>query len=121
MRKIILSSLLLALPFLLLFPLEIFVFRIDAFTFRPWEALRYVGATDGFFYENIHLKTTEYGIQYRYGQINPPRHNEWWTDRFGFRNRPQAPDARYDIVVVGDSNIVGSYLDQSETIAEVLA
>ena len=50
-----------------------------------------------------------------------PRKVEWFTDQYGFRNRPRVTEpARYDIVVVGDSNIVGSSHDQKDTIAEVL-
>ena len=50
------------------------------------------------------------------------KHAEWYTDRYGFRNRPEvANQSHYDIVLVGDSNIVGSYLDQKDTLQEVLS
>jgi hypothetical protein len=112
------------LPVLAVFLTELFVLPIDYFTFRCWEAL--VADSDvlglsGPFYPNQHLIKQEAG-DYLGFQDPGRRKAEWYTDEFGFRNRPcTRPVQQYDYVLVGDSNIVGSALDQAETLAEVLA
>ncbi len=111
-------------PFLAMFLVELFILPLDFFTFRCWEALidsdGSVGLRGGF-YPNQHLIKYEAGD--RLGFRDPKRLKvEWFTDEYGFRNRPcPNPPKRYDYVLLGDSNIVGSGLDQSETLAEVLA
>ncbi|MFH0986194.1 MAG: hypothetical protein V1882_11810 [Candidatus Omnitrophota bacterium] len=114
------------LPFLALEILDIFVLPVDFFTFRVWEgassmAYRYPGG----FYPNLHVKKAkEYADRYRLG--NPEwvesKPVEWFTDSSGWRNRPEIEKKKhYDFVVNGDSNIVGSYLDQKDTLSEVLS
>jgi alginate O-acetyltransferase complex protein AlgJ len=101
---------------------EMFVLPIDFFTFRAWEALvtKYFRPADGIFYPNMHLIKTEHADKLGFRDPNPKR-VEWFTDRHGFRQRPRKHEPeRYDIVIVGDSNIAGSYFDQKDTIAEVL-
>jgi hypothetical protein len=118
---------LLSLPFLVLLLLEVLVLPIDFFTFRVWEAAlatppyRYPSP----FYPNLHIKKNkEFGDRYRAGdpsmvQAKPV---EWFTDAYGWRNRRQVEtQERYDVVVLGDSNIVGSFLDQKDTLSEVLS
>jgi alginate O-acetyltransferase complex protein AlgJ len=113
---------LLAAPFAALVAIELFVLPVDFFTFRVWEALtiQYVRPADGIFYPKMHLVKTEHADKLGFRDRNP-RRVEWFTDEHGFRNRPRAnAPQRYDIVVLGDSNIVGSSHDQKDTIAEVL-
>ncbi len=114
---------LLLFPFLAVFFAELFLLPIDFFTFRCWEALMAdlsVGLP-GPFYPNQHLIKYEAGDKIGFRDTNPLK-AEWFTDEYGFRNRPcPNPPKRYDYVLLGDSNIVGSGLDQSETLAEVLA
>ena len=68
----------------------------------------------------MHLIKTEHADKLGFRDPNPKR-VEWFTDRYGFRQRPRDREPeRYNIVIVGDSNIAGSYFDQKDTIAEVL-
>ena len=123
MKTLALKFLALAAPFAALLALELFVLPIDFFTFRAWEALvtKYERPADGIFYPDRHLIKDEHGDAQGFRDPET-RRVEWFTDRYGFRQRPVSPEPdRYDIVIVGDSNIVGSHLDQKDTIAEVLA
>lgn len=125
MRRVAGKGALLLLPFLLLLLAELFVLPIDFFTFRVWEAAlatpyRYPGP----YYPNLHVKKDkEYGDHYREGdpakvQAKPV---EWFTDAYGWRNRPEIErQDKYDVVVLGDSNIVGSFLNQKDILAEVI-
>jgi hypothetical protein len=119
-------SALIAFPFLIALFLEVFVLPIDFFTFRVWEAAlatpyRYPGA----FYPNLHVyKAREYGDRYREGDEDKVQAKpvEWFIDGYGWRNRPETEqDERYDVVLLGDSNIVGSFLDQHDTLSEALS
>lgn len=124
LKRLICRCALLALPFIVWQLLELFVLPIDFFTFRVWEAAlaspeRYPGP----YYPNISvLKENEYGDYYRMGtRYKKSKRVEWQIDNFGWRNRPEVEQRpHYDVVLLGDSNIVGSYLDQKDTLAEVL-
>lgn len=124
-RRICVKGALLSLFFMLLQAIELFVLPIDFFSFRVWEAAvadpyRYPGG----FYPNLHIKKDkEYGY-YKLGdaQMNQSKQVEWFTDSYGWRNRPEIEkQGKYDIVLVGDSNFAGCALDQKDTIPEVLA
>lgn len=126
LSKLIVRGAILLSPFALLIILELFILPIDFFTFRVWESLlsspyRYPGV----FYPNMHvIKNHEYGDRYRIldPQDNKFKKVEWWTDSYGYRNRPElAKLKKYDAVILGDSNIVGSSLDQKNTLSEVLS
>ncbi len=122
MKRLLLKFLALTAPFAILTGVELLVLPIDFFTFRAWEALvtKYFRPADGIFYPNMHLIKTEHADKLGFRDPNPKR-VEWFTDRHGFRQRPTNHEPeRYDIVIVGDSNIAGSYFDQKDTIAEVL-
>ena len=122
MRTLLFKFLVLAAPFALMVAIELFVLPIDYFTFRSWEAFitKYARPVDGIFYPNMRLIKDERGDVLGFRDDNVKR-VEWITDRHGFRQRPRSPEPdRYDIVIVGDSNVVGSYLDQKDTISEVL-
>ena len=121
MGRFIGKSLVFLAPFVVLSLVELFLLPIDFFTFRVWEAvITRSYKFPGLFYPNQHIIKNE-------APDNPAfRHKkqkivEWYTDDYGFRNRPRdkEPD-RYDIVIIGDSNFAGSYLDQRNTLAEVL-
>jgi len=123
MKGLLLKFLVLAAPFVALLGIELFVLPIDFFTFRAWEALvtKYFRPADGIFYPNMHLIKTEHADKLGFSDPNPKR-VEWFTDQYGSRQRPREREPeRYDIVIVGDSNIAGSYFNQKDTIAEVLA
>lgn len=125
LRRLGTRSALLLLPFLLLLLAELFILPIDFFTFRVWEAaLSTTYRYPGVFYPNIYVKKDkEYGDRYRLGDPSQVEAKpvEWFTDSYGYRNRPEIEKReRYDAVVLGDSNIVGSFLDQKDTLTEVM-
>lgn len=124
-RRIMAKVVLLIIPFALLELAELFILPIDTFTFRVWEAAlatpyRYPGG----FYPNLHVrKSREYGSYYRSGDpsLVQKKPVEWFTDAYGWRNRPEIEKQdKYDIVILGDSDIVGSFLDQKDTISEII-
>jgi len=125
LRRLGIRAALLVSPFLAAAILELFVFPIDFFTFRVWEAAlatpyRYPGS----YYPNLHVrKAKEFGDYYRTGgrDTTQSKSVEWFTDGYGMRNRPEIEkEGKYDVVVLGDSNIVGSSLDQKDTLTEVI-
>lgn len=114
------------LPILWWYLLELFVLPIDTFTFRPWEAL-YVAnfpiKAMGRFYPNQHLVKYSVGSHDHSNEIVNPqlKREEWFTDENGYRNRPRAAHPeRYDVLLWGDSNIVGAFNDQENILSEVL-
>jgi hypothetical protein len=123
MKKLAFKFVILVAPFAALIAIELFVLPIQYFTFRNWEALLALNVRPaaGPFYPDMHIKRSdERGYNLKFADTQP-KTVEWYTDHDGYRNRPR-PTAvdRYDIVVVGDSNIAGSYLDQKDTLSEVL-
>lgn len=94
---------------------ELFVLPIDFFTFRFWEAVstNRVFLLPGPFYPNIHLEKYSAGNRAPRG----PRKKliRFQSDKYGLRN-PLRNDKTYEIVVIGDSNFVGSYTDEPDTI-----
>ena len=121
--RLCIRGMLVVSPFFIAIIFELFILRSDFFTFRIWEAaLSIPYRYPGMYFPNLHIKKEkEYGDRYRLG-IKESRPVEWFTDAYGWRNRPEIERRqRYDAVVIGDSNIVGSFLDQKNTLAEVLA
>jgi hypothetical protein len=126
LRRLGVRGALLVFPLLAALLLELFVLPIDLFTFRIWEAAlatpyRYPGS----YYPNLHvIKAKEFGDQYRNGGSDSMQSKrvEWFTDAYGMRNRPEIEKReKYDVVVLGDSNIVGSSLDQKNILTEVIS
>jgi alginate O-acetyltransferase complex protein AlgJ len=118
MKTLLRNSILFAAPFLLFLGIELFVLPIDAFTFRVWEAATISGNfLKGAFLPFLHIEKIESGD--RRLPNGPTKRVEWFTDGFGYRNRLR-PIARFDVVAIGDSNIVGTFLDQPNTFAETL-
>ncbi len=122
-NQLLMKVIILISPFMLILALEMFVLPVDFFTFRVWEAalaqpFRYPGP----FYPNLHvIKKKEYGDRYRIG-VHESKSAEWYIDSYGWRNRPEIEKMdHYDIILTGDSNIVGSFLDQKDTLSEVLS
>jgi hypothetical protein len=98
---------------------ELFVLPVDLFTFRFWEALvaQRVHLLPGPFYPNTYLEKYSAGDLASRG----PRRKlvRFHSDRYGQRNPPRG-DKAFEIVIIGDSNIMGSHIDEPDTIrAEV--
>lgn len=96
-------------------------FPMDYFNYRAWEALRFdrLGSEKPF-YTNRHLEKVEEGdLAYR-TPYAVKKKVIWQTDKYGFRNYP-SDDDQYDVVLIGDSNMVGSGVSQENTLASVLS
>ena len=121
MKSIFIKSITFGLALLIPLGVELFLLPIDYFNFRVWESLLVVQIQPAYgpFYPNMRVSKSEHGdvLKFRDGH---PKSVIWETDRYGFRNAPRPEPDKYDIVIVGDSNVVGSHLDQKDTIAEVL-
>lgn len=117
-KKLIGKITLLALPFLLWPLIEVFFLPMNFFTFRIWETISVnkMLVMSGPFYPNMHLKMEEEGELAPHTPFAEKRVVEWYTDKYGYRNR----DSKCDVLLIGDSNITGAKLSQEETLAEVL-
>jgi len=108
------------LPFILAVAVELFVLPIDFFTFRVWEALRVEGGslTPGKFYPNMRVEKEEVGRYAHHTAYAVKKKVTWITDKYGYRK--QNTDKKIDVVIIGDSFIVGDGLDQDQLLSEQL-
>jgi hypothetical protein len=121
-KKFILRLMLFFSPFLVLMGIEIFILPIDFFTFRVWEALvvrRFELLLPGPFYPNMRISKEEEGDLAHHTPYAVRRKVTWVTDTHGYRNEDSGPRP-YEIVIVGDSEVVGTGLTQDEILSEVL-
>ena len=126
---------LLCLPLAIIYALE-FALPWDTFTFRTWEAIqvsdrfcdlfgsgvrRIMAWTTlpGPFAPSITFHKVETGDLGHHTAFAIPRDVVWQTDNDGFRKTPRDA-ARPRVVIVGDSETVGTGLTQEDTLAEVL-
>lgn len=120
-KKFLLRAIIFVCPLCLFVILELFVLPIDFFTFRAWEAVLPRGVAfclPGPFYPRIKADFIEQGdLAFRTAHA-VPKVTRWETDRFGYRNRPDKLDRPVDVVIVGDSNAVGSGSTQGDTLSE---
>ncbi len=101
---------------------EIFVLPINFFTFRIWESLivhKLGPFLSGPFYPNMTFSMVEEGDLGAHTKFAVKKNVKWETDRFGYRKRNEFVD-RYDVVVVGDSDVAGSGLSQEDIFSEQL-
>lgn len=120
MKKILIKLLLFVMPFLVISALCAQL-PLNRFTFRVWEALvvhKRHAILSGPFYPNRRVDMLEEGDL---GHGTPHAITKpviWETDQYGFRKRPDPRQP--EIVLIGDSNIVGSNLSQDQTLADIL-
>jgi hypothetical protein len=123
MKRFFLKLLFFSSPFLLLIGIELFVLPIDFFTFRAWEAImvmKFHSILSGQFYPHIDITKIEKG-----GDLDPhspfavQKRAKWITDRYGYRKK-DLEGLKPQVVVIGDSNIIGAGLSQEEIFSEVL-
>lgn len=110
------------IPLLAAICAELFLLPIHHFTFRVWESLavkRSFGILKGQFYPNIKTRKAEEGDLAYYTPCAVKKDVLWITDTYGYRKTNRSLQ-QYPIVIVGDSNIAGSSLDQEELLSEVL-
>ncbi len=119
MKRVICRTILFLAPLIIWQVAELFFIPINAFTFRAWETLSVsTFHLPGPFYPNQDLKMFSAGDQQ---PRTPVKWVRFITDKYGFRNRPEQEVEKYDVVVIGDSNVVGSHVDQENMLSEVLA
>ena len=102
---------------------ELFVLPIDFFTFRIWEALvikEFRSICPGRFYPRMEIAKLETGGDLAHDTpFAIPKRVKWITDRYGFRKK-DLEGTKPRVVIVGDSNILGSRLSQEKMFSEVL-
>jgi lysophospholipase L1-like esterase len=123
MKRFLLKLLFFSFPFLVLIGIELFVLPIDFFSFRAWEAImvkQFHSVLSGQFYPRIDITKIEVG-----GDLDPhspfavPKRAKWMTDRYGYRKK-DIEGLKPQVVVIGDSNIIGAGMSQEEIFSEVL-
>ena len=120
-KKIVLFSMSLFVFFLFFSIIELSL-PIDFFNFRVWESLvvrSLPRVSIGPFYPNKNVKKQEVGEFGAHSVFALKKNVEWQTDSFGYRFSGVITST-FDIVVIGDSNITGSALSQSEMFSSVL-
>lgn len=122
MKRLARNLFLFSLPLLVLEFCELFVWPLDEFTFRPWEALvatSFDGAVTGPFYPDRRIEMVEQGGEAGHSSLGVRHRTMFETDRFGYRRAASERDPA-TVVIIGDSNTVGAGLDQNETLAHRL-
>jgi len=122
LKRFVLKLFLFLLPFIGALVVENFNLPIDFFTFRVWEAVvvrQLKGFLPGPFYPNMRIKKVEQGDLAHTSAYAIEKKVEWVTDRFGYR-RENRKDSQFDIVIVGQSSVVGSALTQEDMLSEKL-
>jgi alginate O-acetyltransferase complex protein AlgJ len=115
------TAFLMALPVCLFLRFGDLFLPPQTFTHRLWEALivhREHGILPGPFYPNQMQRMQEQGDLAPYTPLAVKKTVFWETDSHGYRTHENPSPAA--IVVVGDSTVLGTGLDQEETLAAVL-
>ncbi|MFN3195431.1 MAG: alginate O-acetyltransferase AlgX-related protein [Chlorobiota bacterium] len=117
MKKFLINITLFSLPILLLFS-EAFL-PVEFFSYRPWEALMY-SHSDYLvpYYPNADLTMESEGDLCHHTANAIAKNERWVTDSMGYRNSQFISNP--DILIIGDSFIVGSSLTQDSTLGNVL-
>lgn len=121
-RKFLLFITPVLLFFIVLFAVEL-ALPIDFFSFRAWEALiikKLPRITLGPFYPNQKIIREEVGDLGAHTEFAVKKMLTYETDRFGYRY-DNVSSTKYDIVVLGDSFIAGTSLDQKDMYTSVLS
>lgn len=120
MKKFLVKILIFIFPIIAYIIVEGFL-PANVFTYRPWEALVYstklrLGKT---FHLNSNINMTSVGDLCYRTEYAVEKMEYWKTDKLGFRNDEFIEKA--DIVLVGDSFIVGSSLTQDDILSNMLS
>jgi len=117
MKKFIYKYIIFIFPLIVLLICDIFS-PIDAFTYRPWEALLFQSNASMVFYPNQKLKTQSVGDLCHHTKFEIKKNEIWMTDKLGYRNNEFIENA--DVLLIGDSFVVGSSITQDSTITNLL-
>lgn len=122
MRGLAFRLVLLFSPFLIWVVLEAALIPPEYFGYRFWEptVVRTPWLLPAFFYPNKTLNMWTAADQ----DVHGPRDHyvHFSTDSFGYRNKKNwDANTKYEFVITGDSNTVGSNIDEPDTLAAVMA
>jgi len=93
---------------------------LDNSTFRAWEATtRAIILSDKPFYSNMNLQRIEEGDLGHHTQYAIKKNITWKTDKYGYRGETNTQD-QYDIIIIGDSNVVSPGVTQEEMLHNLL-
>jgi alginate O-acetyltransferase complex protein AlgJ len=115
------TMVLFAIPLVVWIIIELVVLPLDFFTFRVWETLVVTSnkMLPGPFYPEVTITKVEEGELVPHTVFAEKKKVTWKTDSWGYRNN--SGDGHQDIVIIGDSFITGTKLDQDEIMPEVLS
>jgi hypothetical protein len=105
------------IPLVLMY-ISYIVIPVKLLTYRPWEALRFSNMyipTNSPFYPNAYLNMNSVGDLCHHSKNSITKKECWKTDEIGFRNDKYIKDA--DVLIIGDSYIAGSSLNQANTVS----
>ena len=124
LKKLLCRLTVLAMPFLIVVAVELFVLPLNYFTFRAWEALWVKEPNQwlpGPFYPEQTLSLIEEGDLAPRTSKSVLKKVTWETDKYGYRNSPFDSMSKLKVMLIGDSLTAGSSLDQSDIVQEVLS
>lgn len=108
---------------LILYSIELFILPINFFSYRVFTSIivnELKSVLPGHFYPNMKISMVEEGDLGHHTKLAIKKMVKWETDRYGYRKHDNGRINKYKIVIIGDSNIVGSGLTQQDILSEVL-
>lgn len=120
MKQFITKLIYFIIPLILWGIIEAFL-PLSTFAYRPWEALAFhtkLGVNKQF-YPNATIKMNAVGDLAHHTEYEVEHYENWITDELGYRNDSLIKEP--DIVIIGDSFIVGSGLEQDSTLTNLLS
>ncbi|QQR98770.1 MAG: hypothetical protein IPK18_04420 [Sphingobacteriales bacterium] len=120
MKNFIIKILLFTLiPLIILLASNILI-PIKTWVYRPWEALIFSEVpSDSPFYPNSTLNMNSVGDLCHHSKNSIVKKEYWKTDELGYRNNKHINDP--DILIIGDSFVAGSGLNQSNTVCNLVS
>jgi alginate O-acetyltransferase complex protein AlgJ len=106
------------IPIFLVCILDAIILPPTFFTHRVWDGLAFTNQKDRPFFPNYFVEKDEIGDLGFHTNKAIIKHVKWKTDNFGFRNDSVIHDP--DILLIGDSFVVGCSLSQENTINSIL-
>jgi hypothetical protein len=105
------------LPVIVLGSIEV-ILPLNFFNYRPYESLLFLSSTDFVFYPGKKLDMLSVGDLCHHSGNAVVKNECWKTDALGYRNDRFIKDP--DILLIGDSFIVGSSITQDSTLANCI-
>jgi hypothetical protein len=121
MKYFFLKLLLFLTPFVLVVLITQLFVPMNGYYFRFWEALqpkRLFGYFSGPFYPSIKMSMKERGDLAPHTDLSVVKEVVWQTDKYGYRTSNTSD--QHEIIIIGDSNIVGTGVTQEDILSEVV-